>query len=197
MSERDPVVRVHTKDEVGQKNEVFELVVDGDRHPGAVFHNKFTCAKQSFVLRAFDIHLDESDPLAGKHVIESNGLDLLNAFKVPLLSFFATDDARSLESIRGEINLLIYVRSSIWEKLALTQGRQDFLALLIVLRIGFERIDVVETLVAAPACEVVAGGAVKAAAVYEDFVFSCFEIIEILALVIAPVEDAHADVLLG
>ena len=68
--------------------------------------------------------------------------------------------------------------------------------LLIVLRISFERIDMVITFVAAPACKIKACGTVKAAAVHKDFMFSCFEEIEILALVVAQVEDRRRDILL-
>ena len=54
----------------------------------------------------------------------------------------------------------------------------------------------VKTFVAAPSRKVVAGCAVKAAAVNEDLVFERLEIIEILTAVIAPVVDSHADVFL-
>ena len=52
-----------------------------------------------------------------------------------------------------------------------------------------------KALAAAPARKVKACGAVKAAAVYKDFVFTRCKIIEILALVIAPVKDTHNDIL--
>ena len=47
----------------------------------------------------------------------------------------------------------------------------------------------------APSCKVVAGGSVKASAVYEYFIFLGFEKVEILSLIIAPVEDARDDIL--
>ena len=53
----------------------------------------------------------------------------------------------------------------------------------------------VKTLCSAPSDEIVAGCSVKASAVYEDFILSRLEIIEILSLVIAPVVDSHDDIL--
>ena len=83
----------------------------------------------------------------------------------------------------------MFVCSAIGIEVAFSERFKSSLALLIVLRISFERINMFKPLVAASACKVVAYGSVKAAAVYKDFVFAGFEIIEILALVIAPVED--------
>ena len=52
-----------------------------------------------------------------------------------------------------------------------------------------------KALCSAPSCKVIAGCTVKASAVYEDLIVIRSEIIEILALVIAPVVDSHDDIL--
>ena len=116
-------------------------------------------------------------------------LDLFNTFEVSLLSFFPADYARSLKSISGKINLLMFVCSAIGIEVTFSKRLKSGLALLIILRISFKRINMLKTLVTAPACKVVTCSSVKAAAVYKDFIFAGLEIIEILALVIAPVKD--------
>ena len=188
---------MHPENEVGQYDKVFELMVDGNRHSRTVFHDKLTGTLKCFVLRAFNIHLDEGDPLARKDIIECYSLYLLDAFEVPLLCFFLADDARSLKSICSKIHLLINICGSIRVKIAFAERRKDLPGSGIILRIGFEGINVVKTFGAAPACEVVAGSSVKTAAVHKDLVLARFEKIEVLALIIAPVEDSPDDILLA
>ena len=98
---------MHLENKVCQRDKVFVLMVDGDRHSRAVFSNELTCAHKRFVLSAFDIHLDESNSLSRENVIESNRLDLGNAFEVSLFCLFPADYAGGLKGISGETDLLM------------------------------------------------------------------------------------------